>query len=295
MKTNPQRISRRAAAALLAAFLLDAGALALPAAPATADAPAAKESLGVQEIVARNAQARGGLEAWRALATLGEKGRIEHGQKKGPKARHGSPAAPRGSLDQSLPFTLEIKRPHRMRLELNLGDLTALQVFDGTEGWTVQPSPKGPALRKFSAAEAQAAAEQIDPEGPLIDAERKGTTVSLEGVDEVEGHRAYRLALALKGGAQRHVWIDSQTFLDLKIDGNRLIEGRLWPAETYFYDWKTVGGLKIAHRVETAVQDVRSSSRILVDKVLVNAPLADERFALPLAAPARADVAAARP
>ena len=277
---------RRGAALVLALACLGTVTGAHPAAdpaPAAARSDAAIAPSAAQ-IVARNAMARGGLEAWQAVRTIVEMGHIEHGQIKGPKKRHGTPSAARGSLDQSLPFTLQIKRPHKMRLEMNLGDATALQLFDGTEGWTVQPSAKGPLVHKFSDAEAQAAATQVDPEGPLIDAAAKGTTVALDGEEVVEGRKAYKLALTLKSGAVRHVWIDAQTFLDLKLDGNRLIEGRLWPTESYFYDWKSAGGVKVPGRVETAIEDVRTSSRILVDRVIVNAPLADTMFSLPQSA-----------
>jgi outer membrane lipoprotein-sorting protein len=260
------------------ALLAGAAGAAVDAAPPPAAATAAPS---VEQIVERNVQARGGLDAWRALKTLGEKGYIEHGQLKGPKKRHGTPVPGHGAMDQNLPFTLQIKRPHKLRLEMNLGDATALQLFDGKEGWTVQPSPKGPLMRRFSPAEAQAQAEQNDPEGPLIDAAAKGTIVTLDGEDTVEGHAAYKLSLAMKSGPGRHVWVDKQTYLDLKIDGARLIEGRVWPTETYFYDWKTAGRLKLPYRIETAVNDVRTSSRIVVEHVTVNAPIADDVFSLP--------------
>jgi hypothetical protein len=257
---------------------------------------AAPPSPDVAQIVERNAQARGGLAAWRALETLSEKGYIEHGQIKGPRKRHGTPAGTHGALDQSLPFTLQIKRPHRLRLEMNLGDVTALQIFDGKQGWTIQPSAQGPLVHKFTPAEAEAQAEQNDPEGPLIDAAAKGTRVALEGEESVEGRAAYKLALTLKEGQLRHLWVDKQTFLDLKLDGTRVIDGRAWPTETYFYDWKTAGRIKLPYRIETAINDVRTSSRIVVEHVTVNVPMADDLFALPAsrsAAPATAPAAPA--
>ncbi len=281
MTTAPARGRiRRLALALLAttaAAILPGIAAAGPeAAPPPAAAVPTAEQIGE-----RNAQARGGLQAWRELKTLSEKGYVEHGQIKGPRKRHGTPNGGRGALEQSVPFTLQIKRPHKLRLEMDLGDVAALQLFDGKDGWTLQPSAKGPLLRRFGPAEAEAHAEQSDPEGPLIDAAAKGTMVTLDGADTVEGHRAYKLTLTLKSGQVRHVWVDQQTYLDLKVDGSRLIEGRTWPAETYFYDWKSVGGLKLPYRVETAINDVRTSSRIVIEHVVVNAPLADAVFALP--------------
>jgi len=264
--------------AIAAALGSAAGAFALAA---TDPAPQAVSTPDAAQIIARNAEARGGLETWRALKSLGEKGHLEHGQMKGPKTRHGGPSSTTGSLDQSLPFTLELKRPHKMRLEINLGDLTALQLFDGQQGWTIQPSAKGPLVRAFAPDEAMTAAEQIDPEGPLIDAASKGTTVTFDGQETVEGHRTYKLKLVLKGGEERHVWVDATTYLDVKIDGQRIIEGRPWPSETYFYDWKKTGGIELPYRIETAVDGVRTSNRILVDRAVVNLPIDDDRFALP--------------
>jgi len=270
---------RKALLALSCAGLLLASTV--RAAPEPAPAPAVP-ALSVEDIVARNVQARGGLDAWRAVTTLSERGRLEHGQIKGPKSRHGTPSSPGvGALDQPVPYLLEFKRPHRMRLEMSLGDLKALQLFDGKQGWTVQPSARGPVVHNYTPAESAQMAAQLDPEGPLIDAAAKGTKVALEAMENVEGHPSYRLALTLADGQQRHVWVDAKTFLDVKIDGTRMIEGRLFAAQTYFYDWKAVGGLTLPHRVETAVHDVRSSTRIIVDRVLVNEPIDDAQFSLP--------------
>ncbi len=54
------------------------------------------------------------------------------------------------------------------------------------------------------------------------------------------------------------------------------------PCWTYFYDWKQAGGLKLPGRIETAIGDVRTNSRIIVQQVLVNAPLGDDLFAIPV-------------
>jgi hypothetical protein len=250
---------------------------------AAADAPLASPAVlpSVDEVVAGNAKARGGIEAWRQVNTLIERGHIEHGQIKAPRSRRGAPGGSSHALNQALPFTLQFKRPHKMRLEMDLGDAKALQLFDGTNGWMVQPSAKGPLVHVYTASERAAAADQADPEGPLLDAAAKGTKVALDGEDMVEGHRAYKLKLTLKNGAERHVWVDAQSMLELKIDGMRGIEGKPWPAETFFYDWKQAGALKVPGRIETAVGDVRTSSRIVVEQVLVNAPLSDNLFSAP--------------
>ena len=57
-----------------------------------------------------------------------------------------------------------------------------------------------------------------NPAEPLTDYQAHGITVALDGIDEVEGHKAYRLNVTLPSGASHHVWIDAKTFLDIKPD-----------------------------------------------------------------------------
>jgi hypothetical protein len=41
----------------------------------------------------------------------------------------------------------------------------------------------------------------------------------MEGTEKVEGQDAYRLKLTFKTGYARHVWIDANTFMEIKIEG----------------------------------------------------------------------------
>ena len=73
----------------------------------------------VAQIVERNIAARGGLQAWRAVQTLTLSGQLEAG----------------GKENTPLPFVMEMKRPHKSRLEIRFRDQTAFQVYDGANGW----------------------------------------------------------------------------------------------------------------------------------------------------------------
>src|SRR5690348_18160747 len=97
-------------------FLL-AGCVALLVALPAGAAP------GVQEIVEKNIVARGGLAAWHNLQTLTYEGTIDAG---------GKPA-------HELPFVMKQKRSHKTRLEIVFKDQTAVQVYDGAQGWKVRP------------------------------------------------------------------------------------------------------------------------------------------------------------
>jgi hypothetical protein len=105
--------------------------------------------------------------------------------------------------------------------------------------------------------------------------------VESEGIDKVNGRDAWKLKVTLKDGQVRHVWVDAKTFLDVKIDGSRRMDGKPRAVTTYFRDYKTVKGLKIPFTMETSVEGVRDSEKIAIQQVELNPKLADTQFARP--------------
>jgi hypothetical protein len=76
------------------------------------------------------------------------------------------------------------------------------------------------------------------------------------------------------------VWIDANTFLEIKIEGTpRRLDGINHPVEIYYRDYRTVGGLKIPYLTETKVQGVKQTEKIEVEEIAVNARVEDSRFA----------------
>jgi hypothetical protein len=89
------------------------------------------------------------------------------------------------------------------------------------------------------------------------------------------------------------VWIDAQTFLEAKIEGQpRRLDGTDHPVEIYFRDYRPVKGLQIPYVLETKVLPVGKTSlglndppvpaeKIVIETVTVNPNLADARFSKP--------------
>ena len=82
-------------------------------------------------------------------------------------------------------------------------------------------------------------------------------------------------------GQVRQVWIDAKTFLEARVDGTRQMDGKPRQVFTYYRDYKTVDGLMIPHTLETIVEGVHGSEKILVDHVSLNTEVADARFSKP--------------
>jgi len=188
-----------------------------------------------------------------------------------------------GKQNVQLPFLLEMKRHRKKRLELQFNGQTAVQVYDGTNGWKLRPFLNRHDVEPYTPEELKSASMQTDLDGPLVDYAAKGTKVELVGVQQVEGHDAYNLKLTLKSGQVQHIWVDAQTFLDVKVEGTpRRLDGKFHPVAMYLRDYRSVNGLMFPYVNETVVEGVKRTERIVVEKVILNPNLEEARFSKPL-------------
>lgn len=252
-----------------------------------------------ESIADRNAAARGGLEAWRRVHSLSMSGRLEAGKRRDPvqlaTAWSRSPAQTRAQARRALahgrseadgdqvqlPFTIELKRPRKERVEVQFQGRAAVQVFDGAHGWKVRPFLGRHEVEAFTAEEMRVASQESDLDGLLIDHASKGCRVALVGTEKVEGRDAYKLAVDCRRGVVRHVWVDPQTSLDVMVDGTRRIDGKIRPVWTLLRDYRAEKGLMMPHVLETRFEGAHGSETITVEKVAVNPSLDDSRFARP--------------
>jgi hypothetical protein len=238
-------------------------------------------------IVERNIAARGGRTSWNSVQTISWSGKMEAG---GNNQRYlkvpgmpPPPAAQDSAAQVQLPFTLEMRRGHKSRLELQFNGQTAVQVYDGAQGWKVRPFLNRHEVEPFTADEARIAADEADLDGLLMDYAGKGTRIDLAGVEPVEGKPAYKLKLTLKNGRVLNDWVDAQSFLEVKTEGaSRRLDGRMRPVAVYMRDYRKVGGIEIPHLIETAVQGASRTEKIVIEKAMVNPRLDDSRFAKPV-------------
>jgi hypothetical protein len=235
------------------------------AAPAPAPAPELPK-LTAAQIAERNVQARGGLAAWRAIQSIQMSGLLDAG----------------GRNNARLPYTLQMKRPHYQRVAIEFQGQTALQVYDGQNGWKLRPFLNRNDVEPFSEEETLRMAHQGDLDGPLIDYTAKGSTLELEGTEMVEGKANYRLKLTMKDGTARHIWVDGTTFLESKIEGNpRRLDGKMRRVENYLRDYRKVDDVLIPFVSESKVETAPQARKMMVEKVVLNPPLEERLFGKP--------------
>lgn len=292
----------------LVVFIFLVFALSLAATPNTSlSAP----TLSAAQIVDRNVAARGGLETWRSVQAISMEGKLGAGGnqratlstpmpgKKGTSLQQIVP--PRPTEEIQLPFVMDLKRPGKMRFELQFRGETAVQIYDGSNGWKLRPYLGRREVEPFTADELMIASTQAELDGPLVDYARKGTQIEFVGMEKVEDRDAYKLKLKLKNGTEMHVWIDALTFLEAKVEGQpRRLDGTIHPVEVYYWDYRQVNGLLIPFLLETRVVPLAKSAlgakdiayppeKITIEKVVVNPKLDEALFSKPnVATPASA-------
>ena len=271
---------------------------------AAADVSQSGAKLSAADIVDKNVAARGGLQAWRAVQTMSLSGKLGAGGNqratlqvpvsgKKRSASETAIASERPAEEVQLPFVMEVKRPRKMRFELQFNGTTAIQVYDGANGWKLRPFLNRNVVEPYTADELKTSSMQADLDGPLVDYAAKGTKIELVGMEKVEGRDTYNLKLTMKNGSAIHVWIDAQTFLEAKIEGQpRRLDGTDHPVEVYFRDYRPVDGLQIPYVLETRVLPVAHTAlgfrdtpvppeKTFIEKVMVNPKLDESLFAKP--------------
>jgi outer membrane lipoprotein-sorting protein len=256
-----------------------------PALVLGADQPATAK-LSAAAIVERNIAARGGSSAWHAVQALSWSGKMDAG---GNNQRYlkapGVPAPPvndNPAVQVQLPFTLEMKRGRKSRLELQFGGQTAVQVYDGKQGWKVRPFLNRHQVEPYTAEEARVAANAADIGGLLVDSVDNGTKVQVQGLEKVDGKAAYKLQLTLKDGHVLHDWVDARSFLEVKIEGTpRRLDGKIRSVAVYLRDYRNVSGLQIPYLMETTVAGVERTEKVILEEATVNPKLDDSHFAKP--------------
>jgi hypothetical protein len=182
--------------------------LCFPLAVLAADKKKGPAKLTAKQIVQKHVAARGGLKAWHDVQSMMWKGKMDvgYGDSVARSARYVSGAMARkgkrpripppveGQHDAQkqvqVPFVLEMKRPTKSRIEIEFAGKTAVQVYDGTNGWLLRPYLNREDWEPFTAEQARSQQGKWDLDGPLIDSAAQGTKVELVSVERVEGRVA---------------------------------------------------------------------------------------------------------
>jgi hypothetical protein len=217
------------------------------------------------ELIAKNIQARGGLEKMKAIKTMRMTGRFEGG----------------GGFTASV--GQENERPDLIRETFTLQGMTAVQAYDGTAGWQIQPfgGKKDPQL--MGEDDLRDLLLDADFDGPLVDYKEKGSTVEYLGHDVVDGDDALRLKITLKNGDIIYDYLDPDTFIEIRKEIQQFIRGSVRDRVVGLGSYKPVAGVMYPFSISQGPKSHPDDQTTTVQKMEANVTIDPADFALPAA------------
>ena len=229
--------------------------------------PAAAQS--VDEIVAKNIQAKGGEELLRSTTTVRTTGTGQvQGQKVTVRTTTKRPSMMRNEMTVTVPGGTGEKPPAQ----------SVIQAFDGENLWMQMGSMPPQVLPPGEQVEAVRRTSQID--SPLLDYKAKGTTITLGEPSTEGGRKTHHLIVTPKGAPPMHYYIDAETNLESRMVIDVDQGGQKLRMEMRFSDFKTIDGRTVPFTI-TQFMNGAQIGQVRFDTVEFNVPVDDELFKLP--------------
>src|SRR5438552_10061224 len=218
----------------------------------------------LDELVTRNTEAKGGADALRALQSLKLTGKLIVNERQ-----------------LQLAYLQTKKRPDEVRTESTLQGMTAVQAFDGKEGWKISPFQGRKDPEKMSADDVKPLMEDAEIDGPLVNWEEKGSTLEYIGREDVDGTLAYKVKVVRKNGDVNFVYLDPDHFLEIRILTQRIRHGAQEETETDVGDYEKIGGVFIPFSIEAGRKGDPDKQKVVIEKAEPNVPVDDAIFHFP--------------
>jgi hypothetical protein len=223
-----------------------------------------EKSFTVDELVAKNIEAKGGADALRAIQSVRFTGKLLITQ-----------------IQLELGFVQIKKRPGEVRNEASIQGMTQVQASDGKEGWQISPFRGRRDPEKMSADDLKSLSEDAEIGGPLADWKAKGSKVEYLGTEDVDGTAAHKLKVTRKNGDVSFVYLDPDAFLEIRVLTQRVEHGAQIEEEKDLGDYEKVNGVYFPLSIETGAKGDQEKAKITFDKAEANVPLDDAMFRFP--------------
>jgi len=228
------------------------------------------QEITLDQILQKNTEALGGAEALKAVNTL---------QMEAKMVLQG------GAMEA--PMKLTVKRPNRVRTEIQVQGRPIIMAWDGSMGWMINPMMGSSDAQKLDETMTKQITQNADIEatlGSLAALKAGGHTLELQGREEVEGAPAYRIKVIRKSGDVQTYFISADTWLAVKTISKASQMGQELEVESVARDYKKVSGVTVAYATEQKVGG-KVMMQMAVEKIDINSPVADEIFKMPAPAP----------
>jgi len=176
-----------------------------------------------------------------------------------------------------MPFKTIRMRPDKYLQVFDVADITCYQVYDGTTAWLTASYTGNPKPQIMSADRANDTRVKADFDGLLFKWKKKGHQVELAGTDTIGGALAYKLKVTRKDGGIEYYSIDRKSFLLLKRQFTRILQGQEVKIDVLYRDYKNVEGNPFSFTIETQIGG-QTLNTIQFDSIVLNGPVDEKIF-----------------
>lgn len=184
-----------------------------------------------------------------------------------------------GMAPFEIPTTVEAKRPNLLRRDVLVQGQTQVSAYDGKDAWKIDPFlTSGKKTVDLSAEELPAMLEESYFDGILVAAQKLGFPLQYAGIEKLDGRRVHVLKVSIPATGESTIYLDADSFLEIKRLQKRPVMGRMTELEVYTSDYRLHDGLMVAYRFEIGTKGSAQRMSIVVDAVENNPVIAASRF-----------------
>jgi hypothetical protein len=217
------------------------------------------------ELVQKNIQAKGGIEKIKAIKSIRLLGKLDGGG---------------GFTGATLQ---ENQRPNLLRETFSLQGMTAIQAYDGSTGWQIQPFGGHKDPQFMGEDDLRDLLLDADFDGPLVDYKEKGNTVEFLGHDTVDGDDALRLKVTQKNGDIIYYYLDPDTFLEIRKEVQEFIRGSVRESVFEYGSYKPIAGVMYPFAISQGSKANPAAQTTTITKIETNVNINPADFAVPRA------------
>jgi outer membrane lipoprotein-sorting protein len=186
------------------------------------------------------------------------------------------------SQGMNFPVTMTAMRPNSLKVEIDIQGMKMIQpCFDGTTAWGINPFGGGAEPTKMDEETTKEYARN-NFEDEFIDYKTKGHIVTLEGTEEAEGTKCFKLKIVLKQGGEKIFFIDVENFIPIMMREFAMAGPNKGQAsETVMGDYKEVEGMMMPHSIEQKAGG-QTQAVIKIEKIEINPKIDKSIFAFPV-------------
>jgi outer membrane lipoprotein-sorting protein len=230
----------------------------------------------VDEVIAKNLAARGGVEKLKAMTSVKITGDVEQ---QGSKIHIVTWAKRPNYMRREMDATPPPPAPGRASIPGSTGPVKAVVGFDGSTVWMINPMlTNGP--QAITGPQADMAKGDADFDSPLLDYKAKGHTIELAGKANISGKPAYHLKITKKNGLVQDYYLDVETSLEVRFATTVDQGGVKAEVATDLSNYKSVDGLTIPFTMKQSVNGTQLA-QVTISSWEVNVPMDDALFKMP--------------